>query len=109
MILGVLSDTHGRAARLRCAMQLLKSRGATAFIHCGDLGVEAVITELAAGAMDEFGHPHAWFVWGNTDPRDPHLEMFAKNLGLPLPPRILPLRIELAGRRIAVFHGHERE
>lgn len=109
MILGIVSDTHGRAERLRVALGTLRERGATAFVHCGDLGGEAVIAELAAGATDETGQPRVWFVWGNTDPRDPLLDAFAKNLGLPLPPRTLPLRLNLDGRRIVVCHGHERE
>lgn len=68
-----------------------------------------MIAALAAGAVDETGQPRVWFVWGNTDYRDALLDRFVASVGLPLPPRNLPLRLTLAGRRIAVFHGHERE
>lgn len=98
MKLGILSDNHGRIAPLRRAVALLNEAGAEAFIHCGDVGGLETLEELA-------GRP-CWFVWGNTDyPRPgwrPHLE----SLGLFWPEA--PLEIELAGKRIAVCHGHER-
>ena len=98
MILGVLSDTHGHAARASIAVALLKRLGAEAFVHCGDVGGEAVLDALAG--------TRAWFVWGNTDWADPGLERYAESIGLSLPAS-MPVRLELGGRKLAVFHGHE--
>ena len=47
------------------------------------------------------------FVWGNTDWPSAELASEVERLGLPLPDEI-PLRLDWAGSRIAVFHGHER-
>lgn len=98
MILGILSDTHGQAARCARAVTLLKQLRAEAFIHCGDVGGEAVFDALAG--------LRCWFVWGNTDLPTRILEAYAESLGLS-PPRATPVRVELAGRAICVYHGHE--
>jgi len=98
VILGILSDTHGHYERAARAIRLLQGLGATAFTHCGDVGGEKVLDELAGR--------QAWFVWGNTDLAGPKLRSYAKMLGLPVPESI-PLRLDLDGRVIAVFHGHE--
>ena len=98
-LLGVLSDSHGDSAATRQALKLLTDRGATTFIHCGDVCGERVLDELA-------GHD-AHFVWGNCDDPSPLLRNYVKHLGLPWPNG--PLKLDLAGQRIAVFHGHERE
>ncbi len=98
MILGILSDTHGFHERAARAIKLLEQMGAEAFVHCGDVGGEAVLNELAGR--------RAWFVLGNTDALDPTLMRYARSLGLHTPDAI-PLQIEIAGRAIAVYHGHE--
>ncbi len=98
MILGILSDSHGRHRRTARAIRLLQDLGAEAFVHCGDLGGKAVLNELTGRRV--------WFVWGNTDVGTPLLSRYAQQLGLAVPEGI-PLCLELAGRSIAVFHGHE--
>lgn len=100
MILGLLSDTHGQAQRAARAIELLKSQGASTFIHCGDVCGEGVLAVLA-------GEP-AWFVWGNCDVAEAGLGTMAAQIGLSLP-RDVPLQLELAGKQVAVFHGHEPE
>lgn len=98
MILGILSDTHGQAVRAGRAVALLRRLGATSFVHCGDVGSEGVFDHLAG--------LRAWFVWGNTDDPTAYSDRFLASLGLE-PPGEQPLRIELCGRKLAVFHGHE--
>lgn len=100
MILGILSDSHGDAVRTARAVKLLDEERAEAFVHCGDVGGEAVLNELTG--------LKAWFVWGNCDCPDASLERYVRSLNLPIPDGV-PLRLELDGKRIAVFHGHERE
>jgi putative phosphoesterase len=98
VILGLLSDTHGQHRRAACAIALLERVGAEAFVHCGDVGDEAVLDELAGR--------RTWFVWGNIDHADGLLVHYAETLGLSAP-REIPVRIEIDGRVIAVYHGHE--
>src|ERR1041384_6645630 len=99
MILGLLSDTHGQPERAARAIALLREKGASAFIHCGDVCSEGVLDALAG--------LQAWVVWGNCDLPEA-LRHYAASLGLPTPTGI-PLRLRLDDKRIAVFHGHERE
>lgn len=97
--LGILSDTHGRAARARKAIDLLVARGATRIVHLGDVGSEAVL-DLLAG-LD------AVVVFGNCD--DEHnLARYAQFLGITvLHPAAI---IEWKSTRIGLTHGHlERE
>jgi putative phosphoesterase len=98
MLIGILSDSHGDAATTAAAIRLLEARGAEHFVHCGDLCGEQVLDELAGHACT--------FVWGNCDLPGPSMRRYVEKLGLtwPEPPVIL----ELAAKRIAVFHGHER-
>jgi len=98
VILGILSDSHGRHRRTARAIRLLQDLGAEVLVHCGDLGGKAVLNELTGRRV--------WFVWGNTDVARPLLSRYAQQLGLAVPEGI-PLCLELAGRSIAVFHGHE--
>lgn len=99
MIVGVLSDTHGRIDRAKGAATLFQRLGAQAIVHCGDVGQLDVLEALIG--------PPLSFVWGNTDFADPavrHLEGMRVRL-----PGELPLRFELDGCRFAVCHGHEAE
>lgn len=61
MIFGVLSDIHDNLNNLEKALELLKSRGVTELIFCGDF-----CAPFAAQKLAEFGLPvHA--VLGNND------------------------------------------
>ena len=97
MILGLLSDSHGRVRRVAHAIKMLEHLGAEAFVHCGDLG-ESVLEEFVGRKL--------WFVWGNTDPQGASAVRFAQSLGFD-PPLQIPTQFTVDGRRIAVFHGHE--
>ncbi len=98
MILGILSDTHGHARRTAAAVRLLQQLGAEAFVHCGDVGSPDVLDELAGR--------RAWVVLGNTDWEEMDLAAYGAALGSVVG-QTVPLRFELAGHGLAVFHGHE--
>jgi predicted phosphodiesterase len=126
LVLGILSDTHGHEDTAERAVALLRRLGAAALVHCGDVGSTGVLDALSGqeaagseraeperageqgaserGAADATPLP-AWFVWGNTD-QVAELEPYARATGHRVPVGV-PIRIELGGRRIAVFHGHE--
>ncbi len=99
MILGILSDSHGHRRRTRRALEILERCGATAFVHCGDFCEPDVCDELVGRRV--------WFVWGNNDEPIREYERYAASIGLAAPPRELPVRFSLEGKRFAVCHGHE--
>jgi uncharacterized protein len=95
MLIGILSDTHGKVAATRAALALLRGAGAESYIHCGDVGGEETFDLLAGLPLD--------FVWGNCDFDTPGLRRYAETLGLKCHGDFADL--ELDGRRIAVTHG----
>ena len=97
MLIGILSDTHDRTDPMALAMQLLQSRGAEYFIHCGDVGSPAVLDFLA-------GHK-ACFVWGNCDWDRLGLQRYAQSIDLACFGAFGEL--ELGGKKIALIHGDD--
>lgn len=98
MKLGIMSDSHGRVGHVRTALRMLDDAGAEAVAHCGDVGGLPVLDELAGR--------RCWFVWGNTDVPEPTWRSYVKGLGLTWPEG--PVELTLAGRRIGIYHGHEK-
>jgi putative phosphoesterase len=96
VLIGILSDSHGRFEITKRAIELLRSRGVDYLIHCGDVGEENIIDLLA-------GEPPAAFVWGNNDYDRERLAAYAKSLGVTCLDTFGLL--ELGGKRIAVTHG----
>lgn len=99
MILGILSDSHGKAQITQRAVALLVDSGAEQLVHCGDVGSELVLQELSLKP--------ALVVWGNCDYDRAPLRRFAQALGI----TIADGHGELTCSRglIGVFHGHEIE
>jgi len=95
--IGILSDTHGAVAAMTQGMQLLRAAGAEYYIHCGDVGSEAVLDQLA-------GAPAA-FVFGNNDWDREELEAYAKKLEITCLGSVGML--DLGDKRIAVMHGDD--
>ncbi len=98
MLIGILSDSHGRGLAVRNAMALFDKLGVEQVIHCGDIGGTAVFDELV-------GRP-CTFVWGNMDVPDSALAAYLNTVGI-RPPDGVPLRLTFDGKTFAVFHGHE--
>ena len=97
MILGLLSDTHGRADAAAEAVRVLRAAGAEYFIHCGDVGSESVLDHLAG--------TQAVFVFGNTDWDRRTLERYAESIGVACHGSLAELTLD--GKSIAVTHGDE--
>jgi uncharacterized protein len=95
MRLGILSDTHDRAARTKAGVERLVDAGAEVLIHCGDITTPEVVFELASRP--------SYFVFGNCDfDLDDLRRAIATIGGVCLERGGL---IELDGLRIAVTHG----
>jgi putative phosphoesterase len=95
MIVGIFSDTHGHAKETAAALAVLRGAGAEFYIHCGDVGGEAILDLMA-------GLPLA-FVFGNTDMDREELAKYAGKLGLGCHDEFADLTLD--GKRIAVTHG----
>lgn len=98
MIVGILSDTHGKRDRMKRALATLRACGAEAFVHCGDFGTVELLDELVG--------LNAWFVFGNCDEPRGEFARYATQIGL-APPTAAPVFIDLFEKRIAIGHGHE--
>ena len=95
-IIGVLSDSHGRAEITARAVAAVRDAGATILLHLGDLGTEAVIDEL-------IGYD-AHIVLGNCDLDERSLSSYAGHMGVAVDH---PMgRLTVQGRTIAFTHGH---
>lgn len=99
MLIGILSDSHGRYLAVRQAVALFERLSVEYVIHCGDVGGINVLDELAGRACT--------VVWGNTDDPTDGLLAYAASVGINVPVAV-PTRIELGGKDFAIFHGHER-
>ena len=102
MKIGIISDTHGQVDLALAAAREFIFRGIDAVIHCGDIGSDMVLTEMAA-LFQTLGIP-IYAVLGNCDIQH-DLEFFAEMDGVNLMGRVAHLT--LANRRIAVLHSDD--
>ncbi len=97
MIVGILSDSHGKIEAVRAAVWVLRRNGAQRLFHCGDVGGIDVLGEMLETPTR--------FVWGNMDRPDGAAYTYCETVGLPWP--VPPVTVEMVGKRIALCHGHE--
>lgn len=99
MKIGILSDSHGKAKRLRAAVAALVERGAERIVHCGDVGSPGCIEVLGAAGVE------ACAVAGNMDRRPGKLAAAAERAGVVF--AIDSVEVPLGdGRYLAATHGH---
>lgn len=98
-MLGVISNSDGRADRIAAAVNFFKSAGATFVIHLGDVGGRHV--------LDALGSVHSAFVWGDRDKDRMGLLRYGDSVGVDCLGVVGDL--ELEGKRVAVLHGDDRK
>jgi len=103
--IGLLSDSHGRAARTARAVRLLIGRGVDHIIHLGDVGSVEVIDAMVE-QVDDAGNltPPVHLVFGNCDWDAESLARYARSLGIDVEHPVG--RLEIDGRVIIYQHGH---
>ncbi len=100
MKLGIVSDSHGKAACLRPALATLVEHGAEAVVHCGDVGSAACLAALAAAGVD------AYVVAGNMDTHDlKDMASEARRLGLHFGAEAVFVELD-GGGYLAATHGN---
>lgn len=93
MLVGIVSDTHDNEPAVERAVRLLRDRGVSDVIHCGDV-TSAATVELFAGFNFRV-------CLGNND-SERELSAAAERIGGAFAPR---LDLEIAGKRFFASHG----
>ena len=98
VLIGILSDTHNQLKRTAAAIQLLHDEGAQILFHCGDLTDPGIVGICAALPC--------YFVFGNNDAY--HADEIQTAINQVDGAVCLGWggEVELAGRRLAMTHGH---
>jgi uncharacterized protein len=98
MLIGILSDSHGRTDAARQAAKAFAQAHVSAVVHCGDIGGGAVVHELAGDAP-------MYFALGNTD-HDLHaIEEAARYYGATVGAEFVEVPLG-DGRFLAATHGN---
>ena len=97
MLIAILSDTHSRIATIEAAVQVLRDRGVTTVIHCGDIEDPEAVAPFAG--------LETHFVFGNCDAERVALRRTIKRAGQTLHEPFGHLEIE--GKRLAFLHGDD--
>lgn len=100
MIIGIVSDSHGKASRLRAALELFAARDVEVVVHCGDIGSLECVDLLGQFDGD------AYMVAGNTDRHFGRLSARAEAGGVTFGPESISVELD-DGRRLAATHGHD--
>jgi uncharacterized protein len=97
MRIGIVSDTHSRLKTIANAVGLLRLRGITTVLHCGDIEDPA--------AIEPFAGLDVHFVFGNCDGDRPAIRQAIATCGLTLHEPFGDL--ELSGLKLAFLHGDD--
>ncbi|MFA7236977.1 MAG: metallophosphoesterase family protein [Phycisphaeraceae bacterium] len=107
--IGLLSDSHGRAATTQRAVRLLIGHGAEMLIHLGDVGtvevIDALLEPLPRDAGPDASPLDVYLVFGNTDWDADALGRYARSLGLHVSHPVG--RLQCDGKTIVFQHGHQ--
>jgi len=104
--IGLLSDSHGRAATTRHGVQLLLDAGAEVLIHLGDVGTVEVIDALCVNHPQTGEQIQARLVFGNTDWDCDALAEYAGDLDVAVDHPVGRLSLDDGGE-LVFCHGHE--
>jgi len=99
MIVGLVSNSNGRADAMTAAVAALRDRGADVIIHCGDVGSRQV--------LDEMAKVDAGFVWGDRDKDRMGLLRHARQVNVVCFGVLGELDFD--GKRAVLVHGDDRK
>ncbi|MBI9019916.1 MAG: metallophosphoesterase family protein [Verrucomicrobia bacterium] len=102
MKIGIISDTHGQVDLALSAAREFIFRGVEAVLHCGDIGCDMVLTEMAA--MFHTLGIRLYAVLGNCDIAE-RWDFYPEDIGVEVLGRFGEL--ELAGKKIAIVHSDD--
>ena len=100
MKIGIVSDSHGKAKRLRAAIDALAERGIDALVHCGDIDSPQCLEMLG-----ETGVP-AYAVAGNMDRKLDVLGETARKSGVKFSSEVVEVPLG-NGEYLIATHGND--
>lgn len=101
MKIGIVSDSHGKAARLAEALEVLVARGAEAVVHCGDVGSVECMQRLGSAGVPTYA------VAGNMDRHVDVLAVAAAECGVNFSAEVVVVPLG-KGKRLAAAHGENK-
>ncbi|MEO1237783.1 MAG: metallophosphoesterase family protein [Planctomycetota bacterium] len=104
--IGLLSDSHGRAATTRRGVQRLLDAGADQLLHLGDVGTVEVIDALCIDHPETGDQIDARLVFGNTDWDIASLTEYAGDLDVAVDHPVGRMTLD-GGGELVFCHGHE--
>ena len=102
MKVGIISDTHGQVDMALSAAREFIFRGTEADLHCGDVGCDMVLTEMAS--IFQTLEIQLYVVLGNCDIAE-RWNFYPDDIGVEVLGRFGEL--ELAGKKIAIVHSDD--
>lgn len=100
MLIGILSDTHGKTKQLIRAMEILADRDAKTLVHCGDIVSARCVEQLSKWAGE------VYLVAGNMDrPHFDEIEEAARAGGIHFARNFITVPLE-NDTYLAATHGH---
>ena len=102
MKIGIISDTHGQVDLALSAAREFVFRGAEAVLHCGDIGCDMVLTEMAV--LFQTLEIRLYAVLGNCDLAE-RWNFYPDDIGVEILGRFGEL--DLAGKKIALMHSDD--
>lgn len=100
MLIGIISDTHGKTKRLIKAMKILTDRGVETLVHCGDIALPKCVEQLGKWPGE------VYLVAGNMDrPHLDEIERTAEKNGIHFARNFITIPLE-NDKYLAATHGH---
>jgi putative phosphoesterase len=99
--IGIVSDSHGKAHRLRAALDAMRERNVDAIVHCGDIGSQECMEMLAEAGVDVYA------VSGNMDRHVDSLQQAAEAGGVHFSTEVIEVPLG-EGKSLAATHGSDR-
>jgi putative phosphoesterase len=105
MKIGILSDTHGNLRATQRVARWMLEAGAEHLFHCGDIGGEEVLAELAHLCAPQ--NISVYAVLGNVDLPTSDWRFFPSHIGVEVVGRFGSKRLD--GKQIAWLHGDDSQ
>ncbi len=103
MKIGIISDTHDQTARVKKAVEIFNKEKVGLVVHCGD-----IVAPFTLQFYKELKCPIKFLLGNNTGDIMRHLT-YAKNCGLRDYEFGTFFSLEADGKKIAVYHGENKE